>query len=67
MSNLIETYLKRNVPCDPSKTGPIKQAIQLCSTFVKFLDNVEVGEVDRFSANLPKLISKLGIVLYFLW
>lgn len=58
MSNLIETYLKRNVPCDPSKTGPIKQAIQLCSTFVKFLDNVEVGEVDRFSANLPKLISK---------
>ena len=57
-SAVIETYLKRNVPSDSSKTGPINEAIKIVKSFGKILENIDMSEADQFASQLPKLISQ---------
>ena len=57
-TTLVETYLKRNVPSDPSQTGDIKEAITLVQSMAKFIERIDMGEVDKFATDLPNLIKK---------
>jgi len=57
-TTLIETYLKRNVPSDPAQTGEIKETIALVQSMAKFIERLDMGEVDKFASDLPSLIKK---------